>query len=233
MDHLTQLCARLQEAASASPYAEKKLVFGDGCQNPRLMMIGEAPGGDEEKQGRPFVGKAGKNLSAFLETIGLKREEIYISNVVKLRPTKESPKTGKAVNRPPSKDEIAFFLPFLQEEIKVVNPQCDNPLGIRLFPSLPTGRNQSGESPVDCHIGQCTIKSGDRRCKSSHWGLARQAFHTGGRQNPLSPLPSRSHHLQSGIVRNLSARPDDTERIIGKISIQKGTLSENMSDKIL
>lgn len=76
----TQLCARLQEAASASPYAEKKLVFGDGCQNPRLMMIGEAPGGDEEKQGRPFVGKAGKNLSAFLETIGLNREEIYISN---------------------------------------------------------------------------------------------------------------------------------------------------------
>ena len=57
MDHLTQLCARLQEAASASPYAEKKLVFGDGCQNPRLMMIGEAPGGDEEKQGRPFVGR--------------------------------------------------------------------------------------------------------------------------------------------------------------------------------
>ena len=115
MDHLTQLCARLQEAASTSPYAEKKLVFGDGCQNPRLMMIGEAPGGDEEKQGRPFVGKAGKNLSAFLETIGLNREEIYISNVVKLRPTKASPKTGKAVKRPPSKDEFAFFLPFLQE----------------------------------------------------------------------------------------------------------------------
>lgn len=129
MDHLTQLCARLQEAAATSHYAEKKLVFGDGCQNPRLMMIGEAPGGDEEKQGRPFVGKAGKNLSAFLETIGLKREEIYISNVVKLRPTKESPKTGKAVNRPPSKDEIAFFLPFLQEEIKVVNPQWIVTLG--------------------------------------------------------------------------------------------------------
>ena len=75
------------------------------------------------------MGKAGKNLSAFLETIGLKREEIYISNVVKLRPTKESPKTGKAVNRPPSKDEIAFFLPFLQEEIKVVNPQWIVTLG--------------------------------------------------------------------------------------------------------
>ncbi|WP_394266627.1 uracil-DNA glycosylase, partial [Anaerotignum sp.] len=54
---------------------------------------------------------------------------IYISNVVKLRPTKESPKTGKAVNRPPSKDEIAFFLPFLQEEIKVVNPQWIVTLG--------------------------------------------------------------------------------------------------------
>lgn len=129
MDHLTQLCARLQEAASASPYAEKKLVFGDGCQNPRLMMIGEAPGGDEEKQGRPFVGKAGKNLSAFLEVVGLKREEIYISNVVKLRPTKESPKTGKAVNRPPSAEEIAFFLPYLLEEIKVISPKVVVTLG--------------------------------------------------------------------------------------------------------
>ena len=93
MDHLTQLCARLQEAASTSPYAEKKLVFGDGCQNPRLMMIGEAPGGDEEKQGRPFVGKAGKNLSAFLETIGLNREEIYIQC------GKTAPHQGKPQNR--------------------------------------------------------------------------------------------------------------------------------------
>ncbi len=110
-------------------FGEKTLVFGEGADAPVLMMIGEAPGGDEEKQGRPFVGKAGKNLSSFLEVIGLKREEIYISNVVKLRPTKESPKTGKAVNRPPSKEEISFFLPYLKEEIQMISPKVIVTLG--------------------------------------------------------------------------------------------------------
>lgn len=119
----------LLAAAETSAYKEKTIVFGEGAENPALMMIGEAPGGDEEKQGRPFVGKAGKNLSAFLEVVGLKREEIYISNVVKLRPTKESPKTGKAVNRPPSSEEIAFFLPYLLEEIKVISPKVIVTLG--------------------------------------------------------------------------------------------------------
>lgn len=116
-------------AVATSAYKEKTIVFGEGAENPALMMIGEAPGGDEEKQGRPFVGKAGKNLSAFLEVVGLKREEIYISNVVKLRPTKESPKTGKAVNRPPSAEEISFFLPYLLEEIKVISPKVVVTLG--------------------------------------------------------------------------------------------------------
>lgn len=115
--------------AAAKAYPNRTIVFGEGAAKPGLMMIGEAPGGDEEKQGRPFVGKAGKNLSAFLEVLGLKREEIYISNVVKLRPTKESPKTGKAVNRPPSADEIAFFLPFLQREIKIIAPKVIVTLG--------------------------------------------------------------------------------------------------------
>lgn len=120
---------RLLEAQSLSPFAEKKLVFGEGAAAPILMMIGEAPGGDEEKQGRPFVGKAGKNLSAFLEKVGLERKDIYISNVVKLRPTKNSPKTGKAVNRPPSREEISFFLPFLLEEIEIVSPKVIVTLG--------------------------------------------------------------------------------------------------------
>ncbi len=108
---------------AAKVYIDKKLVFGEGnTKSPVIMMIGEAPGGDEEKQGRPFVGKAGKNLNEFLDIVGLKREDIYISNVVKLRPVNVSPKTGKFVNRPPKKDEIEFFLPFLKEEIKEVAP---------------------------------------------------------------------------------------------------------------
>ncbi|MBR5270506.1 MAG: uracil-DNA glycosylase [Anaerotignum sp.] len=129
MKSINNVQQELLNAVETSAYKTKTIVFGEGAENPALMMIGEAPGGDEEKQGRPFVGKAGKNLSAFLEVVGLKREEIYISNVVKLRPTKESPKTGKFVNRPPSSDEIAFFLPFLLEEIKVISPKVVVTLG--------------------------------------------------------------------------------------------------------
>ena len=129
MKNINNVQQELLAAVETSAYKENRIVFGEGAENPALMMIGEAPGGDEEKQGRPFVGKAGKNLSAFLEVVGLKREEIYISNVVKLRPIKESPKTGKAVNRPPSVEEIAFFLPYLLEEIKVISPKVVVTLG--------------------------------------------------------------------------------------------------------
>ena len=129
MKTINNVQQKLLAAVETSANQTKTIVFGEGAENPALMMIGEAPGGDEEKQGRPFVGKAGKNLSAFLEVVGLKREEIYISNVVKLRPTKESPKTGRAVNRPPSAEEIAFFLPYLLEEIKVIAPKVIVTLG--------------------------------------------------------------------------------------------------------
>lgn len=129
MKNIKEIQNEMREAAAKSPYSGKTLVCGEGAEQPALMMIGEAPGGEEEQQGRPFVGKAGKNLSAFLEVVGLKREEIYISNVVKLRPIKESPKTGKAINRPPSAEEIAFFLPFLQEEIKAIAPKVIVTLG--------------------------------------------------------------------------------------------------------
>lgn len=129
MNQQINLQEKMQINFQCSNFGEKKLVFGEGAQMPVLMMIGEAPGGDEEKQGRPFVGKAGKNLSSFLEVIGLEREEIYISNVVKLRPTKSSPKTGKEVNRPPSKEEIAFFLPYLMEEIQLIAPKMIVTLG--------------------------------------------------------------------------------------------------------
>ncbi len=129
MNRMQEIQERLRAAVQGSLYRGKIIVFGEGAEAPTLMMIGEAPGGDEEKQGHPFVGKAGKNLSAFLEVVGLKREEIYISNVVKLRPTKESPKTGRAVNRPPSAEEIAFFLPFLREEIQTIAPRVIVTLG--------------------------------------------------------------------------------------------------------
>ena len=114
--------------AGVMPGRESALVFGEGPQNPKLMLIGEAPGEQESLQGRPFVGKAGKNLDHFLELAGLAREEIYISNVVKIRPTKTG-STGRLSNRPPTKEEIAFFRPWLMAEIARVNPGVIATLG--------------------------------------------------------------------------------------------------------
>lgn len=104
------------------PAEEKPLVFGEGkTDGPAIMLIGEAPGEQESLQGSPFVGKAGKNLDGFLDAVGLNRPEIYISNVVKVRPTKVSAK-GSVSNRPPNREELALFTPYLYEEIALVKP---------------------------------------------------------------------------------------------------------------
>ena len=111
------------------PAEEKPLVFGEGkADHPPVMLIGEAPGEQESLQGRPFVGKAGKNLDGFLGVLGLNREDIYVSNVVKIRPTKVSEK-GRVSNRPPNKEELALFTPYLMEEILLVKPQMIVTLG--------------------------------------------------------------------------------------------------------
>lgn len=114
--------------AGVMPGRENALVFGEGPRQPLLMLIGEAPGEQETLLGRPFVGKAGKNLDRFLELAGLEREEIYISNAVKIRPTKVG-KTGRLSNRPPTKDEIALFRPWLLREIGEVAPRVIATLG--------------------------------------------------------------------------------------------------------
>lgn len=114
--------------AGAMPGKENALVFGEGPMCPKLMLIGEAPGEQESLMGRPFVGKAGKNLDHFLALAGLKREEIYISNVVKFRPTKAG-KTGRLSNRPPTREEVALFSPWLLREIKLVRPSMIATLG--------------------------------------------------------------------------------------------------------
>ena len=114
--------------SSVMPGSEHALVFGEGPLNPVLMLIGEAPGEQESLQGRPFVGKAGKNLDHFLMLAGLEREQIYISNAVKIRPTKVG-KTGRISNRPPTKEEIALFRPWLMREINEIRPRMIATLG--------------------------------------------------------------------------------------------------------
>ncbi len=111
------------------PGQDKPLVFGEGkIDTPRLMLIGEAPGEQEVIKKRPFVGKAGKNLDAFLELAGLERPDIYVSNVVKIRPS-ETGETGRVRNRAPNKEELALFTPWLFREIEIVNPQLLVTLG--------------------------------------------------------------------------------------------------------
>jgi DNA polymerase len=89
-------------------------VFGDGNPHAEIVFIGEAPGKDEDLQGRPFVGRAGKFLSEMLETIKIKREDIYITNTVKYRPPN---------NRDPEPDEIAACWPWLTEELNFIKPK--------------------------------------------------------------------------------------------------------------
>ena len=114
---------------SAVGDAAPRLVFGDGhADRPPLMLVGEAPGEQEAIQGKPFVGKAGKNLTAFLGAIGLTRDALYVSNVVKFRPSQIS-KAGRVVNRPPTQAEIAFFTPWLHREAAIIRPQAIVTLG--------------------------------------------------------------------------------------------------------
>jgi uracil-DNA glycosylase family 4 len=91
-----------------------KIVFGDGHPNARLLFIGEGPGRDEDMQGLPFVGRAGKLLTQMIEAMGLKRSDVYICNVVKCRPPE---------NRAPERDEVAACSPFLFRQIDLVAPQ--------------------------------------------------------------------------------------------------------------
>jgi uracil-DNA glycosylase len=91
-----------------------KIVFGDGSPKARLLFIGEGPGRDEDLQGLPFVGRAGKLLTQMIEAMGLRRSDVYICNVVKCRPPE---------NRAPEKDEVAACSPFLFRQIDLVAPQ--------------------------------------------------------------------------------------------------------------
>ena len=107
---------------------KKILVHGEGFLHARAALVGEAPGEQETLQRKPFVGKAGKNLDAFLTASGLRRKDLYITNAVKFRPTRLSD-AGRIVNRPPTQEEIRLFLPWLKRELCLVSPECVVTLG--------------------------------------------------------------------------------------------------------
>lgn len=114
--------AETWKPARALGSLRETMVFAVGNPRARLMLVGEAPGFDEERLKEPFVGKAGQLLNKILTAMGLTREEVYISNVCKWRPSMGE-NQGTA-NRAPSPEEIAACLPLIMAEIRAVRPAC-------------------------------------------------------------------------------------------------------------
>ncbi len=113
-DRLRRLRERMEADSSLPLRAEAThLVFGEGNPDAVLYLLGEAPGQAEDAQGRPFVGQAGRLLMRLLEHSGLRREEVYLSNLVRYRPPH---------NRPPTSAEIAAFSPYVDEELSILQP---------------------------------------------------------------------------------------------------------------
>ncbi|MBI4971321.1 MAG: uracil-DNA glycosylase [Candidatus Omnitrophica bacterium] len=108
-----KLCAELAQT-------RKTVVFGSGDAQAKLMFVGEAPGFDEDQQGLPFVGKAGQLLTKIIESIGLKREDVYIANVLKCRPPG---------NRNPLPEEVINCQPYLKKQIALIQPKVICALG--------------------------------------------------------------------------------------------------------
>lgn len=118
---LAEIRAEMGDCRRCKLYTSRThLVFGEGAPDARLMFVGEAPGADEDQQGLPFVGAAGQLLNNLLSKLGLRREEVYIANVIKSRPPG---------NRDPEADEIAACLPFLDKQIQAIRPRVIVTLG--------------------------------------------------------------------------------------------------------
>jgi uracil-DNA glycosylase family 4 len=131
MSALTQLCEEIIACRDCELAKYRtKVVPGEGAEDADLLFIGEAPGWHEDQQGRPFVGPAGQFLDQLLASIGLRREEVYIANVIKCRPPQ---------NRDPLPEEIQNCRKWLDRQIEIIQPQMIITLGryslARYFPN--------------------------------------------------------------------------------------------------
>ena len=113
-----------------------KFVFGSGNPNADVLVIGEGPGAEEDKQGLPFVGRAGQLLTDMLKAIKFSREEVYIGNIVKCRPPE---------NRTPMQDEMDTCLPYLKKQVELIKPKLILCLGLTAAKGLLNKRESLGE----------------------------------------------------------------------------------------
>jgi uracil-DNA glycosylase len=156
----------------------KNLVFGDGNPEAKLMLVGEAPGRDEDLQGRPFVGRSGQLLDRMLDAIGYSRNtNAYIANAVYWRPPG---------NRDPSDQEVAVCRPFILRQIELVNPD------IIVF---------LGAQPVKALLGGTAVQSGIRKLRG-HW----TELDTGTRKFKALPTFHPAYLLRAPIEKRLAWR---------------------------
>lgn len=139
------------ERCTLCPLAKSRtqVVFGEGNPDALIMLVGEAPGEDEDRTGRPFVGKAGQLLTKILLSVGIQREEVYIANMVKCRPPG---------NRTPTLEEVATCFPYLEAQIAIVNPSIIVTLG-----SVSTGYLLETKEPMSKLRGQWFDWRGGKR----------------------------------------------------------------------
>ncbi len=132
MDELSDAIRNCQKCPLAQ--TRNKAVPGEGDYNSVVMLVGEAPGGDEDLYGRPFIGKAGQLLTRILDSVQINRKKVFITNIVKCRPPG---------NRNPNKSEVNTCLPFLESQIALINPKIIVTLG-----SIPTKFLLDVEEPI-------------------------------------------------------------------------------------
>lgn len=110
-----------------------QVVFGVGSAHAELMFVGEAPGADEDREGEPFVGRAGQLLTRIIQTMGLSRETVYIANILKCRPDTPGQSSG---NRKPTPSEMAACIPYLLDQIRIIQPKVLVALGATAMDGL-------------------------------------------------------------------------------------------------
>lgn len=182
---LHELKARI-EASGITPELKSQaaqLVFGEGNPDADVLFIGEAPGKQEDLQGKPFVGASGKFLDEMLASIGMKREDIYITNIVKYRPPN---------NRDPLPEEKKAFLPYLQEQLEIIQPKI----------IVTLGRHSGGAFLPDLHISQDHGKPKRIRVMRHESGVKNGKTESGGTMElVIVPLYHPAAALYNGGMR--------------------------------
>ena len=134
-DQLDQLAARIRAELSVHPFPifRSNIVFGEGNPDASILFVGEAPGAEEDKAGRPFVGRAGQLLTKMIQAMGIERDQVYIANILKCRPDMPP---GVPGNRKPTPEEMQVCIPYIQEQIEIIRPRALVALGSTAIEAL-------------------------------------------------------------------------------------------------